>query len=125
MGVAPEVPKDGGRAAEGRLRVDDLVGVEEGIDESPPGFRRLEVVTVAGEVEVPVVVRVAERRDKLPAEDGAEDADGQEKAGVPRMDPSLAIGRQPAVRDDAVDMGMPDERLAPWRMLSTPISAPR
>ena len=36
MGVAPEVAQDGGRATEGRLSVDDPVGLEERVDEGPP-----------------------------------------------------------------------------------------
>ena len=39
MGVAPEVPQDGGGAAEGRLRIDDPVGLEERVDEGVPARR--------------------------------------------------------------------------------------
>jgi len=39
MGVATEIPQDGGRAAEGRLGVDDPVGLEEGVDEGPQAER--------------------------------------------------------------------------------------
>jgi hypothetical protein len=36
MRVAPQIPKDGGRAAEGGLRVDDPVCLKERIDEGVP-----------------------------------------------------------------------------------------
>ena len=51
MGVAPEVAQDGGRAAEGRLGVDDPVGLEEGVDEGAPLRRVSQVLGGAGEVE--------------------------------------------------------------------------
>ena len=51
MGVAPEVAQDGGRATEGRLRVDDPVGLEERIDEGVPLRRVAQVLGGAGEVE--------------------------------------------------------------------------
>ena len=36
MGVAPEIPEDGGGAPEGWLGVDDPVRFEEGVDEGAP-----------------------------------------------------------------------------------------
>ena len=113
MGVAPEVAQHGGRPTEGRLRVDDPVGLEERIDEGVPLRRIAEVLGAAGEVEVAAVVGATQRRDKLPAKDPTEDLHGQEEARVLRPNPALVIGRQAAGGHDAVDMRMPDQRLAP------------
>ena len=47
MGVAPEVAQDGGCAAEGRLGVDDPVGLEERVDEDTPLRRVTKVLAAA------------------------------------------------------------------------------
>ncbi len=52
MGVAPEIAQDGGRATEGRLGVDDPVGLEERVDEGAPRGRGPQVLAAAGEVEL-------------------------------------------------------------------------
>ena len=113
MGIAPEVAQDGGRATEGRLGVDDPVGLEERVDEGVPLRRVAQVLGGAGEVEFVLVVRAAERLDKLPAKDPTEDLHGQEEAGVLRMNPALVIGREAAGRHDAVHVRMADQGLAP------------
>ena len=113
MGVAPEIAQDGGRPTEGRLGVDDPVGLEERVDEGVPLRRVAQVLAAAGEVEFVPVVRASERLDKLPAKDATEDLHGQEEAGVLRANPALVIGREAAGRHDAVDVGMPDQRLPP------------
>src|SRR5262249_28230574 len=65
------------------------------------------------EVEVAASIHPVQRGDKLPAKHPTEDFDGQEEAGVFRPNPAPVIRRQAASRDDAVDMRMADERLAP------------
>ena len=113
MGVAPEIAQDGGRAPEGRLGVDDPVGLEERVDEGAPLRRVTQVLAATGEVEFVLVVRAAERLDKLPAKDATEDLHGQEEAGVLRMDPPLMIRREATRGHDAVDVRMADQRLPP------------
>jgi hypothetical protein len=50
--------------------------------------------------------------EKLSAEDNTEYSDGQKEL-VPTGDPTPLIGREPSTRDDAMQMGMMQERLAP------------
>ena len=57
MGVAPEIAQHRRRAPEGRLDVDDPVGLEEGVDEGVPLRRVAQVRGGAGEVEFLAVVR--------------------------------------------------------------------
>ena len=52
MRVAPEIAQHGGRPTEGRLRVDDPVGLEERIDEGVPLRRVAQVLGATGEVQV-------------------------------------------------------------------------
>ena len=59
MGVAPEVAQHRGRAAEGRLGVDDPVRVEEGVDEGMPLRRVAQELAAPGEIEFVPVVRAA------------------------------------------------------------------
>lgn len=66
MGIAPEIPQDGGSAAEGGLGVDDPVSLEERIDESPPRRRVSEVLIAAGQLELVPVVRPSKRLDNFP-----------------------------------------------------------
>ena len=91
MGVAPEVPEDGGRATKGWLGVDHPVGLEERVDEGPPRRRVSEVLAPPSEIELVPVVRPSERLDKLPTEDSTEDLHGQEEAGVLRGYPARVI----------------------------------
>jgi hypothetical protein len=55
----PSWDTTGSRPTEGRLGIDDPVGVEESIDERSPGRRLMQVRAVAGEVEFVTVVRVS------------------------------------------------------------------
>jgi hypothetical protein len=52
MGVAPQVPQHGCCPTESRFRVDDPVGVEEGIDKGVPLIWIAEALSGACEVEV-------------------------------------------------------------------------
>ena len=76
MGVAAEVPQDGGRAPEGGLGVHHPVGLEEGIDEGPPRVCGAQVLAPARKVEFAAVVGLPQRLDKLPAKDSTEDFHG-------------------------------------------------
>jgi hypothetical protein len=70
---------------------------------------------------------VPEGSDKLSPKDATEDLHRQEEAPVLWSDPPLMIGRQAARRHDAVHVRMAHQKVCPhvWRMLKTPISAPR
>ena len=59
MGVPPEIPQDGSRPAEGRLGVDDSVGLEEGVDEGSPGRTIAQVLTATDKIEFTPVVRTS------------------------------------------------------------------
>jgi hypothetical protein len=59
VGVATEIPQDSGRPAEGRLGVDHPVGLEEGVDETPPGRPIAQVLTAAAQIEFTPVVRAS------------------------------------------------------------------
>jgi len=59
-GVAPEVAQDGGCATEGRLGVDDPVGLEERVDEGSPRRRGAQRLAAARQVEL--ALRVAQGR---------------------------------------------------------------
>ena len=113
MRVPPEVAQYGGGAAEGRLRIDDPVGLEEGVDEGPPLRGVAEVLGGAGEIELASGVGAAKLLDKLPTKEPTEDLHREEEAGVFRVDPALVIGREPAGRHHAMHVRMADQRLAP------------
>ena len=55
MGVAPEIPEDGGCAPEGELGVDDPVRFEEGVDEGMPRHWGAQMLVAAGQVELVAV----------------------------------------------------------------------
>src|SRR5262249_3722078 len=113
MGIASEVPQDGCSATEGRLGVYHPVGVEERVDEGPPRCRIPQVLAAAGQVELVAVVRASYLSKKLPAKDTTEALHGEEEARVRGMNPAGVIGRQPARRHHAVDVGMTNQRLSP------------
>ena len=113
MGVPPEIAQDGGRAAEGRLSIDHPVGLEEGVDEAAPLRRVAEVRTLAPKIEFARIVRAAYCLDILPTKDATQDLHGQEEAGVSRVDPAVVLRGDTSCRHDAMDMGMPDQRLSP------------
>ena len=95
-------PEHGGRATEGRLRVDDPVRLEERIDEGVPLRRVAQVLGGAGQIELIARVGAPQRRDKLSAKHATEDLHRQEEPGVLGSYPVLMIGRQPTSRHDAI-----------------------
>src|SRR5262245_35924854 len=113
MGVAPEIPQDGGGATVGWLGVDHPVGVEEPVDETSPRGAVAEVLGATGEVELIPVVRASERRDKFPAKDSTEGLHREEEARVLRRDPPRMIEREPSRWHDTMHVRMADQCLAP------------
>ena len=126
MGIAPEIAQHGRCATKGRLGVDHPVGLEKRVDEGAPLRRVMEVSGAAGEIELVPVVGAPQRVDKLPAKDPTQDFHGEEEARVLRVHPALVIERESARRHDQWTCGW-RTRVWPqvWRILSTPISAPR
>ena len=106
MGVAPEIPEDGGGAPEGRLGIDHPVGLEERVDEGAPRGGRPQVLTVAGEVELATVGGVPEGLDKLASKHPTEDVHGEEETRARRMNPPVVRGRESPRRHDAMDVRM-------------------
>ena len=91
MRIAAEVAQHRGRPTEGRLGIDDPVGLEERVDERVPLGRIAQALGRAREIEAAACIRPAERRDKLATTHATEDVHGQEEAGVLRADPALVI----------------------------------
>src|SRR2546425_296012 len=91
MGIAAEIAQHRRGPTEGRLRVDDPVGVEKPIDEGAPTGGVAECRRGAGEVELVAHVRTAECGDEFAAKHTTEDLHRQEKARVLWTDPALAI----------------------------------
>ena len=58
-------------------------------------------------------VKAFEAGDELAAEDSAENLAGQKKAGIARMHPTVVIARDATRRNDAVNMRMGEQVLAP------------
>jgi hypothetical protein len=105
MRVAPEVAEDLLGSAEGLLRVDDPACAMELVADAREACAICELGGGAVEAELAPVVEAYESGEELPAEEGAEDADGEEEVGT-RGDPSLAVERKAAAGHDAVDVRM-------------------
>jgi hypothetical protein len=105
VGVSAEIAKDLVAVAEGRFAVHHPALVAELVTEV------LEAVAVGGgrggadEPELAEGVGAAQGSEHLAAEQGAEDAHRKEKVGR-GGDPALAVARQAASGDDAVDVGV-------------------
>src|SRR3954452_16103186 len=112
MGVAAEIGKDLGGAAE------RLLGVDDPIDPPQAGEMACEVALIGErgqipeEAQLPVLECGGEPLEEEPAEEAGKRLHGQEEVG-PAMDPACAVRREAAAWDDTVQMGMMGERLAP------------
>ena len=76
MRIAPEIPQDRGGAPEGRLRLDDPVGLKERVDEGVPLRRVAQRRGGAGEVELVTVVGTSQGVDTLAAKHPTQHLDG-------------------------------------------------
>ena len=112
VGVAAEVGEDTGGAVEGRLGVDDPVGLAQGLEVALEGGGVGERGEGAGEAQAALAEVAFELVEEEGAETAREDADGQEEAG-PAADPAVACGSEAAAGDDAVQVGMEAEIAAP------------
>ena len=98
VGVAAEVLEESLRAAEGPLHVDEPRGVVERADRAAGGHGIGGRQLATGEAAL-------EGGEHLAAKQRAEDAHGEEMALAGRTPPAT-VGREPAGRDDAVDVRM-------------------
>jgi hypothetical protein len=108
VGVAGQILEHLSSAPEGRFGVDDPVFVLESGEDGLPGFG----------FEAPVDAKAsglggaAEMSEEAGSEASTEDADRKEEASA-GGDPARAIGRESTAGDDAVNVGVVVEALAP------------
>ena len=105
VGVAAEVVEHTGGSVEGRLGVDDPLGLAQGPEVTVEGYGIGERSEGAGQVQAALAVGVFEPLEEEGAEAAREDADGQEEAG-PAGDPAIALRGESAAGNDAVQMGV-------------------
>ncbi len=112
MCVAAEIFEHLLRAAEGRLRVHHPFGPAQWGQKG--GERRAvpQIFKIAEEVEFAVFESLLERFQEQPSKQAGQDAHGKEESRQ-AGDPALVIGRKAAAGNDAVQMGMMLEILAP------------
>jgi hypothetical protein len=112
MGISAEVLKDPLGAIEGRFAVDDPLFP---VEMPPEGFEVcgiLEMTEMGGKDQIPSSEAILEEVQELPSEQCRHDLHGKEEpfaAGYP----AAVVRRQTAAGDDAVEVGMVHEVLAP------------
>ena len=109
MRVAPEIAQDLARVRERGFRVDDPA------PGSQRGRQALEVMTVVGRtvMQLALAARCGEEVQALSPEDLRQGPDGEQEAVARRGEPPFPVRAQAAVGDDAVDMNVLPEVLAP------------
>ena len=99
MGVAAHVVEDLVRPGEGRLGVDDPLGLPDRAQMIRQNLWVGKTPELPAELQLSGVDRLGARGEQEPAEQSREHADREEEAGTAR-DPARAILGQPAARDD-------------------------
>ena len=112
MGISAEIGQHLGRAAEGRLGIDDPVDLAHGAEAVSEGGRLGKAGEFAEEAEITGFEGSPQLVEEQPAEEPREHADRQEEAGT-TGDPSCSIERRSAARHDAMDVRMMVQVLAP------------
>ena len=110
--IAREVVEHVSRATKGRLGVHDPGLAIQGSDERAKGRIQLQRRQRAREIEAPRSKGIPEAGDELAAKEFPQDRDREEETGT-GVDPPGAVRRQAAHRDDAMDVGMVLQSLAP------------
>ncbi len=110
--VPPEVLEHLRRTAEGPLRIDDPVDRPQLTEEGGEGAAVGECGGATGDGQLARGVRLSQASQVLRAKDRREGTDGEEE-GRGAADPFRAIRRQGAARDEAMEMPVLGERLAP------------
>jgi len=112
MGVASQVAQHLRGSSHGLLGVDHPVLSMHGAQQPCELFRMLETCSRTAAVKQTLAIEALQPGRELAAEDLAQDLDGQEEAML-GSDPSRVAGRESAGGDDAVDMRMKQQVLAP------------
>ena len=112
MRVAAEVVEDLLGAGEGSLRVDHPFGLAGRAEVVGEAAGVAEGLQPAGEVQLSGLEGVLQRLEEDATEVARKDPDRQEEPGA-AGNPAAAVVCEPPTRDDAVQMRMMDERLAP------------
>ena len=112
VGISAEVLKDTLDAIEGRLTIDDPLFTIELASESLKVLGRLERADLVGEYKSIRLKGSFEKVKELPFEQGRQDPDGDEKP-FSGGDPTGSVRGESAPGDNAMDMGMVPEVLAP------------
>ena len=99
-------------AGEGSLRIDDPLGLAGPAEVLGVARWVAERLQPAGEVQLPGLEGVLQRREEHPPEVAGQDPDRQEEPGA-AGNPGAPVVGEPPTRNDAVQMGMMHERLAP------------
>lgn len=112
VGIATEVFEDGAWAVERLFAIDDPIGIVQLVHERGEALRGIEPRAAAGEFEPPLMARSLEGKEKLAAEEPAEDPHREEETGL-GGDPCFAVRGKSAGGDDNVEMGMEVELAGP------------
>jgi hypothetical protein len=112
--IASEIVQNMLGTAEGWLGVDDPVLMEELSEKLAKTTWLSKTLEWAVELELVLLEELLESGSELAAEDAAEYADRQQEASG-RSNPSGAIGRETASRNNVMDVWMvPSSRTIPW-----------
>jgi len=112
MGVAGEIAQHMMGSAEGWLGIDDPVLTEQGTQEGAENFLILQGLENSAELELALLKSSLQSGYELTAKDPTQHSYGKEE-GIAGMDPLGVIGGQTAGWDEAVDVGMMQQVLAP------------
>ena len=112
MGVAGQILEHLPCAAEGWLGVDDPVGSDRLIKQPLEGLAVGVLAQHAEETELSATKGLLQSSDELAAKDTTQDAHREEEVGA-ALDPLLAVGRESAGGNHAVQVGMMHQVLSP------------
>jgi len=112
MGVSRDVGQDLFGAGEGRFGVDTPFCLSRGSEVALKGAAVAERFQASAEGQSIGIEGLLQRAKEQPTEETSEHADGQKEVG-PAADPTTAVGREPAAGDDAMQVRMMEQCLAP------------
>jgi hypothetical protein len=112
MRVAAQIIKDMIGAAEGRFGINDPFGFAAALKKGLELFRIVEFLKGSVKLQFPGGEGFSEVVEEKTAEKTGEDAYRQEES-FPGRDPSLTVGRKTAAWNDAMEMRMKEQILAP------------
>jgi len=112
MGVSRDVGQDLFGAGEGRFGVDTPFCLSRGSEVALKGAAVAERFQAPAEVQFIGIEGLLQRGKEQPTEETSEHADGQKEVGS-AADPTTAVGRETAAGDDAMQVRMMEQCLAP------------